>query len=91
MSRALPSDGGGSQRGERRKRGGEGGNELVPFSLEEIPCIVSETVSGNSSPFRCVCVCICVCECACVVIYIYDFENHFIPKPKMFYDLNVLA
>lgn len=31
--------------------GGEGGSALVPFSLEEITCIASETVSATSSPF----------------------------------------
>lgn len=30
---------------------GGGGSALVPFSLEEITCIASETVSATSSPF----------------------------------------
>ena len=28
----------------------------MPFSLEEITCVVSETVSASSSPHRCLCV-----------------------------------
>ena len=40
---------------EEDERGGAtGGSEsaLVPFSLEEITCVASETVSASSSPFR---------------------------------------
>ena len=33
-------------------RGSEAGGVLVPFSLEEITCVVSETVSASSSPYR---------------------------------------
>lgn len=36
---------------EFEDNGGDGASSLVPFSLEEITCIASETVSATSSPF----------------------------------------